>query len=65
MQDSNRVNPSQIRWESSHVCPRCSLALNLADFDLRTITTGIVVCPKCDWSGPIEIRIVDGDAPQT
>jgi len=46
-------------WESVHVCPECGRALNLADIDLKTITTGIVECPFCDWSGPIEIQIVD------
>jgi len=27
--------------------------------DLRAITTGIVTCPSCDWSGQIEIQVVD------
>lgn len=46
-------------WESVHVCPKCGHILNLALVDLKAITTGIVDCPKCDWSGPIEIQIVD------
>lgn len=46
-------------WESAHLCPRCGHVLNLADIDLKTVTTGIVDCPNCDWSGPIEIKIVD------
>ena len=44
--------------ESAHVCRKCDHAINLAEMDLRSITTGIVVCPKCDWSGAVEIRIV-------
>lgn len=26
-------------WESVHVCPNCEWVINLADIDLRTITT--------------------------
>src|SRR5258708_7123393 len=29
-------------WESVHVCPNCGHAINLAELDLRAITTGIV-----------------------
>jgi hypothetical protein len=47
------------RLESAHVCPGCGHVLNLADIDLKTITTGIVECMNCDWSGPIEIQIVE------
>jgi hypothetical protein len=49
----------QKNWESVHVCPKCGHILNLALIDLKAITTGIVDCPKRDWSGPIEIQIVD------
>ncbi|AXC12279.1 hypothetical protein ACPOL_2977 [Acidisarcina polymorpha] len=45
--------------ESVHVCPNCGLIINLAELDLRAITTGIVSCPNCDWSGQIEIQIID------
>jgi ribosomal protein L37AE/L43A len=47
------------RWESVHVCPNCGHVINLAELDLRAITTGIVTCPNCDWSGQIEIQIID------
>jgi predicted RNA-binding Zn-ribbon protein involved in translation (DUF1610 family) len=46
------------RWESAHVCPQCGLSINLKDLGLRGGATGLVTCRKCDWSGPIEIRIV-------
>ncbi len=46
-------------WESVHVCPNCGHVINLAELDLRAITTGIVTCPSCDWSGQIEIQIID------
>jgi hypothetical protein len=46
-------------WESVHVCPNCVHVINLAELDLRAITTGIVTCPSCDWSGQIDIKIID------
>jgi predicted RNA-binding Zn-ribbon protein involved in translation (DUF1610 family) len=45
-------------WESVHVCPNCGNVINLAELDLRAITTGIVTCPSCDWSGQIEIEVI-------
>jgi ssDNA-binding Zn-finger/Zn-ribbon topoisomerase 1 len=50
-------------WESVHVCPNCEWVINLADIDLRTITTGIVSCPRCEWAGKVEIRIVGSSGP--
>lgn len=47
-------------WESVHICPNCEYVINLADMDLRTITTGIVSCPRCEWAGKVEIQIVGG-----
>lgn len=53
-------NPSVVaQWESVHICPRCGHILRLEDVDLRTITTGIVECPKCLWEGPVEIQVAD------
>lgn len=48
------------RWESVHVCPRCKHIINLSEIDLGAIATGIISCPRCGWSGSIEIQIVDG-----
>lgn len=52
------IGPGGVSWESVHVCPSCGYVINLADLDLRAITTGIVACLSCDWSGQIEIQIV-------
>jgi predicted RNA-binding Zn-ribbon protein involved in translation (DUF1610 family) len=46
---------------SAHVCPRCGFSIDLKDIGLRVGTTGLLTCPKCDWSGPVEIQIVDKD----
>jgi predicted RNA-binding Zn-ribbon protein involved in translation (DUF1610 family) len=51
------------QWESVHRCPKCGHVVNMADIDLRAISTGIIACPKCDWSGPVTIEIVEGEKP--
>jgi predicted nucleic acid-binding Zn-ribbon protein len=48
-------------WQSAHICPSCSYVIDLSELDLIAITTGIVTCPRCGWSGRIEIQIVDAD----
>jgi uncharacterized paraquat-inducible protein A len=45
-------------WESVHVCTQCSLVVRLSDLDLKAITTGLIECPRCHWTGPIEIEIL-------
>ena len=61
--DSPHDNPNEIaQWESVHICPRYGHILNLEEIDLRTITTGIVECPKCQWEGPVKIRVADLNA---
>ena len=32
--------------------------VNLGEIDLRAISTGMIVCPRCEWSGPVRIEIV-------
>jgi len=43
---------------SAHVCPQCGHAVDLKDLGLRSGATGLVTCPKCEWSGPVNIGIV-------
>jgi len=40
------------------MCPQCHLAIRLDGSDLKAVTTGIIVCPRCDRSKRIEIEIV-------
>lgn len=44
---------------SAHVCLQCGFSINLKDLGLREGATGLVTCPKCDWSGPVTIGIVE------
>jgi hypothetical protein len=46
-------------WAAVHSCVQCGHGLKLGEIDLKSATTGIVVCPVCEWSGPIEIQIVE------
>jgi predicted RNA-binding Zn-ribbon protein involved in translation (DUF1610 family) len=47
---------------SVHACPQCGFSINLKDLGLRVGATGLVTCPKCEWSGPVEIQIVDKES---
>lgn len=63
--DAQQIDTSAIkRWDAAHECARCCHALRLADMDLRAVTTGIVACPNCDWSGQIEIQIIERGKPE-
>ena len=46
------------QWESVHKCPKCGNFMKLDDIDLKAVTTGIVTCTNCDWTGRINIQIV-------
>jgi hypothetical protein len=50
---------SEKQWVSVHICPKCGHRVNLAEIDLNAITTGILPCPRCDWSEAIQIQIVE------
>jgi ribosomal protein L37AE/L43A len=52
------------KWESVHLCPKCGHSLNLEEIELEAVTTGIATCPKCDWSSPINLKIVQDNKPQ-
>jgi hypothetical protein len=49
--------------EHVHVCPKCDLVLGPDKIELCSIVTGIITCPKCDWSGPINLQIVEKKRP--
>jgi hypothetical protein len=51
-------------WVSVHQCPSCHHSVDLGALDLGAVTSGIVSCPKCEWAGRIEIRVVDSNSLQ-
>jgi DNA-directed RNA polymerase subunit RPC12/RpoP len=48
-----------VRWESAHVCPECGNEVLLKALELGESTTGIIACRHCQWSGQINIQIVE------
>lgn len=48
--------PRQLK-KSVHRCPRCNHTVDLKQLTMREGTTGLITCPKCEWSGPIAIGI--------
>jgi hypothetical protein len=44
---------------SVHICPQCGFSIDLRELGLPGGATGFVTCPKCDWSAPINIKIID------
>ncbi len=51
-------NNATTQWESVHKCPKCGYELNLEKLDLQEATTGLATCPRCEWSGQINLQIV-------
>jgi predicted RNA-binding Zn-ribbon protein involved in translation (DUF1610 family) len=59
MEDHQPGNHSKKPKASAHVCLQCGFSINLKDIGVRVGATGLITCPKCGWSGPVEIQIVD------
>lgn len=49
---------AQIRWEHTHQCKKCGHVVPIDELDSRVITLGLITCPKCEISGPINVAIV-------
>jgi hypothetical protein len=49
-------------WEHVHLCPKCGHALHPDQIELGSIVLGVITCPKCEWSGPINLQIVEKKA---
>ncbi len=58
MEDQQTVKGRRQRRVSAHVCPQCGFSIDLKDLGFRGSATGLVTCPKCEWSGPVTIGIV-------
>lgn len=52
------------QWEHAHQCPQCGQVVKGDDIPYEAVVAGIINCPNCGWSGPINIQIVRerGDA---
>jgi DNA-directed RNA polymerase subunit M/transcription elongation factor TFIIS len=44
--------------EHTHQCRKCGYVVPGNEIDLKAISTGIITCPRCGASGPINIQIL-------
>jgi DNA-directed RNA polymerase subunit M/transcription elongation factor TFIIS len=58
MKDTKQ-NGTRKDWEHIHVCPKCRHILHPDEIELGSIVLGVMTCPKCEWSGPINLQIVE------
>ena len=50
---------SNTYWDHVHQCGACGHAVRIDEIDLKIITAGVITCPKCESSGPINVQIMD------
>jgi hypothetical protein len=60
---SRQEDSGAMQWESVHECLKCGHVVKLGEIDLRVISTGMIACPNCEWSGPVRIEIVERKSP--
>ena len=48
----------QVEWEHVHQCPKCGFIVRANQIDMKATSTGVITCPQCARSGPINIRIL-------
>jgi DNA-directed RNA polymerase subunit RPC12/RpoP len=46
-------------WEHVHQCGTCGHPTRIDHIELKIIAAGVITCPKCEFSGPINVKIVD------
>jgi len=51
-------------WEHVHRCVKCGHTLNPDQIELGSIMLGVITCPGCEWSGPINLQIVERHNPE-
>ncbi len=48
-----------------HVCVHCGSAFRREVFEGRSLTSGILLCPKCGLEGPLNVEILEAVEEQT
>jgi transcription elongation factor Elf1 len=44
-----------------HICRSCGHRQHREDVDNRAVASGIIECPICGMSGPLDVQIVNSD----
>ena len=47
------------KWEHVHQCPQCGHIVKAEAIPRASIVTGVMTCPSCEWSGPINVQIIE------
>ena len=57
---SNRNHTDlKVVWDHVHQCGACGHAIRIDQIDLKIIAAGVITCPKCESSGPVNVKIMD------
>jgi hypothetical protein len=49
----------KVVWDHVHQCGACGHAIRIDQIDLKIIAAGVITCPKCEFSGPVNVKIID------
>jgi hypothetical protein len=49
------------KWMHVHRCPQCGHTVEVEEISHSAIATGVMICPKFEYSGPINLQIVSED----
>lgn len=58
MNEDSLHTASKEMWEHVHQCPQCEQIVRADDIPRPAIISGVMTCPKCEFSGPIKVPIV-------
>jgi hypothetical protein len=48
-----------MHWDHVHQCGVCGHVVRIDHIDRRVIAAGVITCPKCESSGPVNLKIMD------
>lgn len=58
MNDNPQHVGTKKKWEHVHQCLQCDHIVKAKDISSSAIMSGVMTCPNCEWSGPINVQIV-------
>jgi hypothetical protein len=50
---------SNTHWDHVHQCGVCGQPVRIDQVDLKVIAAGGITYPKCESSGPVNVKIMD------
>jgi hypothetical protein len=46
-------------WDHVHQCNVCGHSIRIDQIALKIIAAGVITCPKCESSGPVNVKIMN------